>query len=134
MSTEQQILVFTLDDKAYGFAVSKIKEVIALPPCTTVPLGPEFLLGLINYKNTPLPVYCLEAIFGLPYSTERRLCLIVQSRLGLLGYAIDAVEGIRSLSKAIQVEARIKDLPGELRIIATLQLAQREHTVQILDN
>ncbi len=134
MNADKEVLVFELDDKLYAFPISQMKEVIALPPCNIAPMMPPYLLGVINYKNSVLPVYSLEKIFGIEQSKKNSLCLIVNSRLGLLGYAIDAVLGIRSLEKATQIEERVSVLPGELRIVSTVQLAMQEKPVHILNN
>jgi len=134
MNADKEVLVFELDDKLYAFPISQMKEVIALPHCNIAPMMPPYLLGVINYKNSVLPVYSLEKIFGIEQGKKNSLCLIVNSRLGLLGYAIETVLGIRSLEKATQVEERVSVLPGELRIVSTVQLAMQEKPIHILNN
>lgn len=134
MSAETQIFIFEVDGKRYAFPVNYVKEVIAMPSYTPVPLSPEYLLGLANYKNGALPVYSLEKILDVNKTEVPKLCLIIYSRLGMVGYGVDAVTGVRVLNKARQLEARVRSLPGELRMLSTLQLGIGEEPITILDN
>ena len=134
MSADKQILVFELDDNLYAFPISQVEEVIAMPTYTTAPNMPQYLLGVTNYKNNIVPIYSLEKIFAIDGERKCSLCLVVKSRFGLISYAIDAISGVRSLDKAVQVDERIRNLTGGLRIISTIQLAMQEKPVHILEN
>jgi chemotaxis signal transduction protein len=134
MNTDTQIFVFELDGKKYAFPLIFVKEVVAMPAYTPVPLSPEYLVGLANYKNGVLPVYSLEKMLDVNQKSTPKLCLIIYSRAGIIGYGVDAVLGVRVLNNARQLEARVKDLAGGLRILSTLQLGVDGEPVTMLDN
>ena len=134
MSTGTQIFIFELDGKQYAFPVTYVKEVVAMPKYTPVPASPEFLLGLANYKNGVLPIYSLEKILDVNKTETPKLCLIIYSRNGVIGYGVDAVRGVRVLNNARQLEARVRNLPGGLRVISTLQLGVEDEPITMLDN
>lgn len=134
MNTNTQIFVFELGGKRYAFPVDYVKEVVAMPHYTQIPVSPDYVLGLANYKNSVLPLYSLEKIFDINKASTSKLCLIVYSRQGLIGYGVDAVTGVHPLSNVRQIEAGIRSLRGELKIVSTLQLGVEPEPVTMLEN
>lgn len=49
----------------YGFSVIQIVEIINPTPATPVPTAPPYVLGLINWRNRPVPVVDLPQRIGL---------------------------------------------------------------------
>jgi chemotaxis signal transduction protein len=88
---EKQILVFsttepTPGEHALSFALSitQVPEILNAMPMTRVPGAPSFVLGLVNWRNRPVPIIDLNARLGLPNSRftsqERTRLLIVRSQ------------------------------------------------------
>lgn len=134
MNASAQIFVFEVGGKRYAFPVDYVKEVVAMPQYTPVPVSPDHVLGLASYKNGVLPLFSLEKIFDINKASASKLCLIVYSRQGLIGYGVDAVAGVHPLSNVHQIEAGIRTLSGALKIISTLQLGLEASPVIMLDN
>ena len=61
---ERQVVVFDLNEEAYGVDISQVREI------TRVPRAPEFIEGIINLRGNVIPVADLRASFSMP-STER---------------------------------------------------------------
>ena len=61
---ERQVVVFDLNEEAYGVDISQVREIIR------VPRVPEFVEGVINLRGKVNPVVDLSARFSMP-STER---------------------------------------------------------------
>ncbi|CAG1769627.1 partial Chemotaxis protein CheW, partial [uncultured bacterium] len=87
---EKQILLFSTTEplpgaRALSFALSitQVPEILNAVPLTRVPGAPSFVLGLVNWRNRPVPVIDLNMRLGLPSSTSslngRSRLLIVRS-------------------------------------------------------
>ena len=94
-------LTFQLGDESFGVPVTKVQEIIRLPPITPVPHMPAHVRGVTNLRGRVIPVVDLRARLGLPpLATAPRTCMIVvhlrlatggQSSVGLI---VDAVEEV----------------------------------------
>lgn len=67
---ERQVVVFDLNEEAYGVDISQVREIIRMQEITRVPRVPEFVEGVINLRGKVNPVVDLRARFSMP-STER---------------------------------------------------------------
>lgn len=67
---ERQVVVFDLNEEAYGVDISQVREIIRMQEITRVPRAPEFVEGVINLRGKVSPVVDLRARFSMP-STER---------------------------------------------------------------
>ena len=67
---ERQVVVFDLNEEAYGVDISQVREIIRMQEITRVPRAPEFVEGVINLRGKVIPVVDLRARFSMP-STER---------------------------------------------------------------
>ena len=67
---ERQVVVFDLNEEAYGVDISQVREIIRMEEITRVPRAPEFVEGVINLRGKVSPVVDLRARFSMP-STER---------------------------------------------------------------
>ena len=66
MKTQDQYLVFTIDEERYAMALSAVEKVIRTVELTSLPKAPEFLLGLINMKGKAIPVLDIRKRYNLP--------------------------------------------------------------------
>ena len=131
--TKSEILIFEAGRKAYAFPIAYIQEVLDMPTCTAVPLGPECLVGLANYKNTILPVYSMKDIFSQE-STEKPLyCLVVEGAEKRMGCAVRNVRGIYSLHNSRQASSHVDTWPGGVKSISVVKLEEEEEEITILD-
>lgn len=64
MSTEQYI-VFKLDEGEYGISIMNIREIIPYKSPTFVPDTPEFVEGLLNHRDSVIPVINLKERLNL---------------------------------------------------------------------
>lgn len=64
-----QYLTFMLADEAYAISVTNIKEVLSIPRITKLPRMPDFMCGIINLRNSVVPVLDLCKKFGLGETT-----------------------------------------------------------------
>ena len=60
-----QIVVFTLDDKFYALPLNNVIRVIHIVEITPLPKAPEIISGIINVKGKIIPVVDLRKRFGV---------------------------------------------------------------------
>jgi purine-binding chemotaxis protein CheW len=70
VSDERQLVVFDLNEEAYGVDISAVQEIIRMQEITRVPRAPEFIEGVINLRGKVIPVVDLRSRFSMP-GTER---------------------------------------------------------------
>ena len=87
-----QIVMFTLQDHhshekglSFGLSISQIPEILDDLPLIPVPSAPDFVLGLLNWRDRPVPLIDLPARFNLssrynPTSNGRSRLLIVRDK------------------------------------------------------
>ena len=90
---ESQLVVFDLNEEAYGVDISAVREIIRMQETTRVPRAPEFIEGVINLRGKVIPVVDLRSRFSMP-ATERtdehRIC-VVDVEGQDIGMVVDAV-------------------------------------------
>ncbi|MHB0877683.1 MAG: chemotaxis protein CheW [Anaerolineae bacterium] len=97
---DQQVVVFQLANESYGVDISKVQEIKAMVPITSVPRAPEFVEGVINLRGQITPVVNLHTRFGLEnrdYSKETRI-IVVNMDGDWVGLIVDSVSEVMRLS------------------------------------
>ncbi len=93
---ERQLVVFDLNEEAYGVDISQVREIIRMQEITRVPRAPDFIEGVINLRGKVIPVVDLRARFSMP-STERteehRICVVDVDGQDI-GMVVDAVKEV----------------------------------------
>ena len=90
---ERQLVVFDLNDEAYGVDISQVREIIRMQEITRVPRAPEFIEGVINLRGKVIPVVDLRARFSMPDTdrNEEHRIVVVDVDGQDIGMVVDAV-------------------------------------------
>lgn len=92
-------LIMTVHDGSYGIEIEYITEIIKMQTITNVPHSPHYVKGIINLRNTIVPVIDMGMRFGQPeIEVTDRTCIIVLS-LGEMniGLIVDEVQEVLSI-------------------------------------
>ncbi|MEQ8663442.1 MAG: chemotaxis protein CheW [Gammaproteobacteria bacterium] len=98
--TGGRFLTFLLGGETFALDILGIKEVIQYLPCTTVPMMPGFMHGVINLRGRVVPVIDLRARFGHGTSSIGHKTCIVVLEVGDgdgqqdVGVIVDAVQQV----------------------------------------
>jgi len=109
LNKEGKYLTFRLGEQEYGIDILKIKEIIGMLPIRTIPCSVPFIKGVINLRDTIIPVIDLRLKFGMPeISYTDRTCIIVldldnNGKPVHLGIAVDTVLEVLNI-KASEIE------------------------------
>ncbi len=93
---DQQLVVFDLDNEAYGVDFGSVREIIRLREITNVPRTPDFVEGVINLRGKVIPVVELRKRFGLPGADRTKENRIVNVDVAgqEIGMVVDAVTDV----------------------------------------
>ncbi|NJL13430.1 MAG: hypothetical protein HC913_10770 [Microscillaceae bacterium] len=61
----QRLIVFTLHGQVFGLPITEVKEVVALPVLTPVPLAPAYVAGLANIRGEVLAILRPEVLLQI---------------------------------------------------------------------
>jgi purine-binding chemotaxis protein CheW len=95
-----QLVSFRLAQEEYGIEITKVQEIILMGEITRVPQTPEYIKGLINLRNTVIPIVDLRLRFGLeqePVGDETRI-MVVNVQGKTIGIIVDAVSEVLRIS------------------------------------
>ena len=93
VSTERQLVVFDLNEEAYGVDISAVREIIRMQEITRVPRAPDFIEGVINLRGKVIPVVDLRKRFTMPATerTDEHRIVVVDVDGQDIGMVVDAV-------------------------------------------
>lgn len=95
-----QLVSFRLAQEEYGIEITKVQEIILMGEITRVPQTPDYIKGLINLRNTVIPIVDLRLRFGLdqePAGDETRI-MVVNVQGKTIGIIVDAVSEVLRIS------------------------------------
>ena len=112
-----QIVVFTLGDRRYGLPLSAVERIVRVVDVTSLPKGPDIVIGLVNVQGRVIPVINVRRRFHLP---EREIALndqmvIARTTRRSLALVVDSVTGVLEYSEHEAVEAQ--DVLPELQYV-----------------
>lgn len=93
VGTERQLVVFDLNEEAYGVDIGAVREIIRMQEITKVPRTPEFIEGVINLRGKVIPVIDLRARFSMPSTeqTDEHRIVVVDVEGQDIGMVVDSV-------------------------------------------
>jgi purine-binding chemotaxis protein CheW len=95
-----QIVSFRLAQEEYGIEITKVQEIILMGEITRVPQTPDFIKGLINLRNTVIPIVDLRLRFGVSREeiTDETRIMVVNVMGKTIGVIVDAVSEVLRIS------------------------------------
>jgi purine-binding chemotaxis protein CheW len=97
-----RVVTFQLGDEAFGIDVMGVFEVLPLPELRPVPRAPDFVEGVVEVRDSIVPVIDMRKRFSMPareHGAPTRL-LIVAMGEGRAGLIVDAVPGVIPLPES----------------------------------
>ncbi len=113
MSSTNQYVVFTLDDRRYALPLHVVERAVRAVEATPLPKAPDIVLGVIDVQGEVIPVLNVRKRFGLP---ERDIevddqLIIARTSTRTVALVVDAVVGVVEQSEQ-EVVAADKIVPG----------------------
>lgn len=101
-----RLLVFRLEDEAYGVNVMHVQEVLRITEIAPVPGAPEYVLGIINLRGSVVTVIDTRLRFGLGAgeTTDDSRIVVIESEQQVVGILVDSVAEVVDL-RSSQIDA-----------------------------
>lgn len=97
---EAQLLSFTLGDNIYGLDITRVQEIRALGEIRKLPNTPSYCMGVIDFRNSMVPILDMRDIFGYNAKPMDKQTVMVVVSVGepgkdmLVGIIVDAVSDV----------------------------------------
>lgn len=94
-----EVLLFEINDQQYGVESNFVMEVFESKQITPLPLTPEHVIGIINYRGEILPVidYKIFADSSIKTRRDNYSIVILSDEKVRVGLIVNKVSGIKSL-------------------------------------
>lgn len=93
MKTEEQLVIFQLNDQQYALPIQETQEIIRMSNITRVPNTKHYVEGIINLRGSIVPVINLNKRLNLPvsqYGEDTRI-IVVEHGGQKVGMIVDIV-------------------------------------------
>lgn len=110
---EIKYIAFGLGDQRYGITLSKINGIEQVYHVVPVPMGAEYIKGIIHLRDEVIPVYDLKKRFGIAdivTASDDRQLLLAETHGMKLGIEVDSVLGIVEVN-----DTDVKKVPTVVR-------------------
>jgi len=97
---EQQLVIFELENEAYGINIAVVESIIKMQAITQLPQTPAYVKGVTNLRGSVLPVIDLRTRFALPVAEDTRQTRIIIVTMGKVkvGMVVDGVTEVLRVS------------------------------------
>jgi purine-binding chemotaxis protein CheW len=89
----RELVSITLAGQAFGIPVEEVRDVLAPPPMTPVPLAPPEVAGALNLRGRIVIVIDLRKRLGLPPQADdgKPMCVVIERADELYAFLVDRV-------------------------------------------
>ncbi|MBA1335061.1 MAG: Positive regulator of CheA protein activity (CheW) [Firmicutes bacterium] len=110
---ENQLVVFRLGEEEYGMDILGVKEIIRYQKTVKVPDSPDFIEGIINYRDSVVPIMDLNKRFRLTGKglSDTTRVIIVNMGGKQVGLMVDQVEEVLRINES-SIEATPEVVAG----------------------
>lgn len=98
---ERQLVIFQLAGERYGVNIQDVREIIRTQAVTKIPSAPEHVLGVIDLRDTVIPVIDLRQRLSLETRDENddNRIVVVEADGQQVGVLVDAVQEVLRISE-----------------------------------
>ncbi len=124
---DMQYVIFRLGKELYGAAISDVQEIILPQTPTRVPNNPDFIEGIIEYRDKVIPLLDLKKRFHLgtaKYEGQSRF-IVADVNGNYIAFAVDEVSEILRTQKEDIEEAPELTRIGKKYIYGATHLGDR---------
>ena len=104
-----QLATFVVANHLYGVPVEQVQEVLHNDRCTSVPLAPGAVRGLMNLRGEVVPVIDLRSRLSLPSrdETTRQMSVVVRVGGEVVSLLVDVIGDV------VDVDEEIFEVPPD---------------------
>ena len=105
---ETRYIIFLLGEQKYGMKIDKISSIEEVYNVVPIPMGVQYIKGIIHLRNTVIPIYDLKAKFEMDadFVSNKKQLLIGETHGMNIAFEVDQVISITDI-----IEENIKEMP-----------------------
>lgn len=103
----------------FGINVFKVREALVIPPITSMPGAPKYVLGVANIRGQIIPVIDLPSLVGYK-PNALNILIVTEYERSIQGFAVEDVEEIVRLDWSRVVSAEMHAVGSMVTSIARL--------------
>lgn len=144
--SQSQIVVFLLDKRRYGLALSAVERVVRMVDVTPLPQAPALVFGVVNVQGRVIPVVNPRRRFRLPErnfelsdqlviarTARRTVAFVVDGVSDVLEYSLEKAVGVHEIVPGIEYVEGVVKLGDGLVLIHDLDKFLSLEEEQALD-
>lgn len=97
---EVKMLIFGLNGEHYATNIKEVERILGYQEPTVLPDAPSFVMGVINYEQTILPIISLSRKFnfGDDKESENRKIIVIKRKEKKFGIIVENVYEVRDVN------------------------------------
>lgn len=110
--TEQQLVVFSINQEFFGVDISGVREIIKLEQVTRIPNTEVHIEGIINLRGKIIVIIDLAKKLGLVSGGDKRNVRVIVSEIrgNLVGFIVDSCNEVMRMNSD-----KIEDAPNAIK-------------------
>lgn len=134
---ELRLITFRIGRETFVLDIMAVRQIVPYTGSTSVPTAPEFIEGIIVLRSSVIPIVDLrERLYPrLGPRTTQPLVLITETAAGIIGFKVDEVRRIVTLSTDtfLPPPALVRGIRGEL-LVAVIPHGEEVYLLIDVDN
>ena len=94
-----QYIGFIINNSEYTVPITKVQEIINIPPITKMPQAPPYIEGIINMRGKVISVINLKSLLGIYNDQEPQKIIVLSSGKVTFGVLVDAITGVITIDE-----------------------------------
>ena len=131
---EMKMLIFSLNGERYATDIKEVERILGYQKPTIIPDTPRFVMGVINYEQSIIPVISLSRKFnfGDDKESESRKIIVVKREDKKFGIIVENVHEVRDInSDLVEATPPITNIIERMYISGLIKL--EDNIVILLD-
>jgi purine-binding chemotaxis protein CheW len=136
MPNDLRLITFRVGPESFVLDIMAVRQIVPYGGSTSVPTAPDFVEGIVVLRNEVIPIIDLrKRLYPQMAAAEQPLVLITQTSAGTIGFKVDEVRRIVTVSPDafLPPPPLIRGIGGEL-LIAVIPLGEEVLLVIDVEN
>lgn len=131
---ENQFIIFKLNNRNFGIDITQVDHIIEPSEIYKLPDTPEFIDGLINFRNTVYTLINLREKFNFPKKDidESTKILIIDNKQMKFGFMVDEADEILSFEQN-KIKSITRDTDDNLEQYIKGNVTKDKKTISVID-
>lgn len=102
-TTANEYLCFILNNKQFGINMRAVREISLIKTITYLPFSPHYLLGVLNFRSSIIPVVDLRLFFNMETNSQPATSILIVVQISnnfnkTIGLIVDSIYEIRDIN------------------------------------